>query len=216
MHAVFANVKADPTAEIKAVAKGETFRVPVIANNASFIGLTLSVAASENVTLTGIDVAGTVFEGATAEFAQNIVLNAASVKTSDIVADGSAIVYLIFTANTDIAEGDKVTVNVSVSDATDIAENPIVLRSGNAAEYTAVSAGKLMLIGDVDGDGEITALDAAAVYNYYLDGSATGYVIELGDVDSDGEITALDAAAIYNYYLDGSPTGLIGQTKLVG
>ena len=216
VYAVFANVKADPTAEIKAVAKGETFRVPVIANNASFIGLTLSVAASENVTLTGIDVAGTVFEGATAEFAQNIVLNAASVKTSDIVADGSAIVYLIFTANTDIAEGDKVTVNVSVSDASDIAGNPIVLRSGKAAEYTVVSAGTPMLIGDVNGDGVINSIDVMALFNYTIDKNDIDYVLALGDVNGDGIINSIDVMALFNYTIDKTPTGLIGQTKLVG
>ncbi len=53
--------------------------------------------------------------------------------------------------------------------------------------------------GDVDGDGEVTAVDITAVYNYLLNGDET--FIATSDVDGDGFITSVDITAIYNILL---------------
>ncbi len=53
--------------------------------------------------------------------------------------------------------------------------------------------------GDVNGDGDITAADITAIYNYLLNGDET--FIEACDVDGDGFITTGDITAIYNILL---------------
>jgi endo-1,4-beta-xylanase len=56
--------------------------------------------------------------------------------------------------------------------------------------------------GDVDGDGEVTALDLAAIKNNILGITQfTDAQIKLADIDSDGEITSLDLAAVKKYIL---------------
>ena len=57
-----------------------------------------------------------------------------------------------------------------------------------------------VLLGDMNGDGEISALDAALVYNYVNEiVDLTEAQLKAADVDGNGEVTALDAALIYNY-----------------
>lgn len=57
------------------------------------------------------------------------------------------------------------------------------------------------LVGDVDGDGELTATDITAIYNYLLNNDPT--FISTSDIDGDGVITANDITIIYNYLLNG-------------
>ena len=54
-------------------------------------------------------------------------------------------------------------------------------------------------VGDVDGDGVVTANDVTAVYNYLLNGDET--YLSTSDVDGDGEITTVDITIIYNILL---------------
>ena len=54
-----------------------------------------------------------------------------------------------------------------------------------------------ILYGDADGDGSITASDAASVLQYTLNGKWTGLIpVEYCDVDADGYISASDATDI--------------------
>ncbi len=53
--------------------------------------------------------------------------------------------------------------------------------------------------GDVNCDGEVTAADITALYNYLLTGDET--YINTCDVDGDGQITSSDVTAIYNIML---------------
>lgn len=53
--------------------------------------------------------------------------------------------------------------------------------------------------GDVNCDGEVTASDVTALYNYLLYNDTT--FIETSDVNEDGEITASDVTAVYNILL---------------
>lgn len=61
--------------------------------------------------------------------------------------------------------------------------------------------GSAVQLGDVNGDGEITSLDAALAYAGYNGTFAlTADQRRAADVNGDGEITSLDAALIYAYY----------------
>ena len=51
----------------------------------------------------------------------------------------------------------------------------------------------LFVLGDVTGDGNVTAADAAAIHAHLADPSTP---IERGDVDGDGIVTAKDAERI--------------------
>ena len=53
--------------------------------------------------------------------------------------------------------------------------------------------------GDVDGDGEVTAVDITAIYNYLLNGDTT--YVDTSDLDGDGFITTTDITVIYNILL---------------
>ncbi len=52
---------------------------------------------------------------------------------------------------------------------------------------------------DVNRDGEVTAADITALYDYLLIGDMTYY--ETSDVTGDGEVTSTDITAIYNRLL---------------
>ncbi|MBP5687140.1 MAG: SusF/SusE family outer membrane protein [Muribaculaceae bacterium] len=58
-------------------------------------------------------------------------------------------------------------------------------------------------VGDVDGDGVVTANDVTAVYNYLLNGDTEFYASS--DVDGDGTVTAADVMYIYNILLGNTP-----------
>ena len=53
--------------------------------------------------------------------------------------------------------------------------------------------------GDANGDGEVTAADVTALYDYLLNNDSSGLVS--GDVNNDGHINATDITAIYNILL---------------
>ncbi|MBQ9585129.1 MAG: leucine-rich repeat protein [Muribaculaceae bacterium] len=59
--------------------------------------------------------------------------------------------------------------------------------------------GPVVIPGDVDGDGTVTAGDITVLYNFLLNSDTTGMVN--GDVDGDGTITAGDITVIYNILL---------------
>ncbi len=66
----------------------------------------------------------------------------------------------------------------------------------NLITVTTLAGG---VYGDVDGDGEVTAVDITAIYNYLLNGDET--YLATSDVDGDGEITTVDITVIYNILL---------------
>ncbi len=59
--------------------------------------------------------------------------------------------------------------------------------------------GTVVVVGDVDGDGVVTAGDITALYNFLLNNDSTAIVN--GDQDGDGAITAGDITLIYNILL---------------
>lgn len=60
-----------------------------------------------------------------------------------------------------------------------------------------------VLLGDVNGDGEVDNIDAALTYAYFNDKcSFTEEQLSAGDVNGDGEVDNIDAALIYAYFND--------------
>ncbi len=57
----------------------------------------------------------------------------------------------------------------------------------------------IAIVGDVDGDGAVSASDVTALYNYLLNGDMTHF--DTSDVDGDGAVNAADITAIYNLLL---------------
>ncbi len=68
----------------------------------------------------------------------------------------------------------------------------------NKIEVTTLAGGN-QVYGDVNGDGEVTAVDITCLYNYLLTGDTT--YLATSDVNGDGEITSVDITVIYNILL---------------
>ncbi|MBP5688374.1 MAG: dockerin type I repeat-containing protein [Muribaculaceae bacterium] len=62
-----------------------------------------------------------------------------------------------------------------------------------------VASGDTPMVGDVDGDGTVTAADVTALYNWLLNNDASSLVN--GDQDGDGVITSSDVTMVYNVLL---------------
>ena len=62
--------------------------------------------------------------------------------------------------------------------------------------------GAVVVPGDVNGDGEVTAADVTALYNWLLNNDDSALVN--GDVNGDGDITAADITSVYNVMLGSS------------
>ena len=73
--------------------------------------------------------------------------------------------------------------------------------------------------GDVNDDTDVDILDASAIINYYLKGTAFKTVdnedyalgVKAADVYTDGDIDILDASAVINFYLKGTAIPVIPQ-----
>lgn len=60
--------------------------------------------------------------------------------------------------------------------------------------------------GDVDGNGLLNSADVVSVYNYIIDGDASGIDKSTANVDgdTDGNVNSADVVAIYNYIINGA------------
>ena len=56
-----------------------------------------------------------------------------------------------------------------------------------------------VVVGDVNGDGEVTSVDITCIYNYLLHSDMTYY--DTSDVNGDGQVTSTDITVIYNILL---------------
>ena len=55
------------------------------------------------------------------------------------------------------------------------------------------------VVGDADGDGEVTSGDAVAILRYIAAYEVESFGIDVADFDGDGEVTSGDAVAILRY-----------------
>ena len=79
--------------------------------------------------------------------------------------------------------------------------NGTVVYTLPGAEFKIIvgNGGSQVVVGDVDGDGFVTAGDVTILYNILLDGNSEGAVN--ADQDGDGIITAADVTIVYNQML---------------
>ena len=87
---------------------------------------------------------------------------------------------LVDGSNFRIENGGKFTFRVNVNDMT----------------LTVIPASTPTVVGDVDGDGEVTAADITALYSFLLNDDDSRIVN--GDQDEDGEITTHDVTFVYS------------------
>lgn len=70
----------------------------------------------------------------------------------------------------------------------------------NGSKWEEMSEIPPTIPGDVNGDGEVTAADVTALYDYMLNNDTTN--IKNGDQTGDGEITSADITAVYSIMLN--------------
>ena len=57
--------------------------------------------------------------------------------------------------------------------------------------------------GDVNKDGSINSTDVVAIYDYIIQGDASGIEKGRADVDSSGEVNSADVVAVYDIIING-------------
>ena len=70
---------------------------------------------------------------------------------------------------------------------------------GKSYHHQGEGAPELVMLGNVDGDGEVTILDATCLQRVLAEFSVVNYVEAAADADGDGEITILDATSIQRF-----------------
>ena len=83
--------------------------------------------------------------------------------------------------------------------------------SENGFTFVALDDNKETILGDTDGDGDVTILDATAVQRTLADLPTQSYNEKAADADEDGEVTILDATSIQRYLADLSTNPNIGK-----
>lgn len=68
--------------------------------------------------------------------------------------------------------------------------------------FGMVDSGYPIILGDVDGDGEVTILDATAIQRYLVNLPNASFNKAAADTDGDSEITILDATAIQRFLVN--------------
>lgn len=134
---------------------------------------------------------------------KNAAVTVSAVKLADngkFTMSAGTVAELTFTVNADAAEAASAGFaleKLAVCDST-FAENAVPVKTETAP---VVTVGSDILLGDVNGDGEVNHRDASKVYDYY------NGIIELteeqlaaADVNGDGEVNHRDASKIYDLY----------------
>ena len=84
-------------------------------------------------------------------------------------------------------------------------------------EYTGALTGEFTVpypeyaLGDVDGDGSVTILDATCIQKNIADIPAPEYRENTADIDSDGDVTILDVTALQRHLAGLAPSASIGK-----
>ena len=104
--------------------------------------------------------------------------------------------YVLETPTVTIASGDGQGGTIQLTPG----EEPGTYTFKMPAAPVIVGATFATVIGDVNGDGEVTAADITAIYNFLLNDDET--YLATSDVNGDGNITAADITIIYNILLE--------------
>ncbi len=80
-----------------------------------------------------------------------------------------------------------------------VANSGVVDANGALAKNVEIAKISTVVPGDVNGDGNVTAGDVTALYNYLLNNDDSAIVN--GDQNGDGNITAADVTIVYNIML---------------
>lgn len=110
----------------------------------------------------------------------------------------------VSTFSENLVEDEGYTLNIVNSDSAIgnyIATGAVV--SINGADGESVELLEVVVLGDVNGDGEVDALDSGIVKNVRIDvTSLVGSYAEAADVNNDGDIDSLDSQLILRYRAD--------------
>ena len=117
--------------------------------------------------------------------------------------NGSEVSYPTTDLTLKFENGQLVASNNGVQAGSNSLSNVLQMMFGLGSE-----GGQTTLPGDVDGDGNLTAGDITALYNFLLNGDDSSLVN--GDQDGDGEITAGDVTFVYSLLLGGKG-GTLGE-----
>ena len=71
--------------------------------------------------------------------------------------------------------------------------------TGGATTIITNLSGSVAIPGDVNGDGDVTAADVTALYDFMLTNDSSNIVN--GDQNGDGDITSADITAVYDVLL---------------
>ncbi len=109
-------------------------------------------------------------------------------------------------------DGEVAIIKLLISNGVQAGSYPIVIRniaiSDTNAESHDVDMMKSTLwlssavIGDANGDGEVTITDAVSVVNYILGNPSAGFNFDAADVNGDGNISITDAVGVVNIILN--------------
>ncbi len=125
--------------------------------------------------------------------------------------NGTTLTYGFMKVYSNVASGEDVTFkcyNKTTEEEITIggASVPFVSSSavGFPSQPMALDLGVVVqvLLGDVNGDGEINLTDAVAIFDYYMSGASPGFIEQAADFNGDGEINLTDAVLVFDYYMN--------------
>ena len=109
--------------------------------------------------------------------------------------------------------GEGLPITEPVGGKVNAAGTDIVNASDKTATYVKLEMpAPAAILGDVDGDGEVTIIDATAIQRRLADMPTDLYSKDAADVDSDGDVSVLDVSLIQRYLASFSVSEPIGLT----
>ncbi len=126
--------------------------------------------------------------------------------TIEIINDNGEVLKSVFYEFEEKRLDHTFAVKFDVSDLVNGSSFKVRLACWQARIYDAFSVREvivdsILMPGDVDGDGSVTAGDITVLYNYLLNDDGENMVV--GDQDGDGSITSADITFVYNVIIGG-------------
>ena len=138
---------------------------------------------------------------------------------SPIVIEKSSIVFAYAVSP---EKNNSFLVSVSVSIGDEAPTGPST-EEPPTVEPTNPNEGEVLVLGDTDGDGEVTIIDATCIQRHLAELPTFAFVEKAADSDEDGEVTIIDATCIQRHLAElptnekiGKPIKTAQNTKLGG